>query len=131
MSAHSLMAAARLFLALALLTSTAASAKEPSCFPEKCLPENIQELFRKYMAQIPSVQFVTLEVRCTHTDCVAAFVSSDEESAMGSELLLPLYAKGWNIVSVGTAGSFDAATGERKQYVTISSRSGGRFYRPL
>lgn len=117
-------------LALASLTPVAVAAQQRSCFPHKCLPEDIEVLFLAYLQQIPDITLPSLQVRCGRTDCVAVFVPSDSTSALGAQHLLPLYEKGWNIVSWGTGGSVDPRTGEREAFVRISSRSGAD-YRPL
>jgi hypothetical protein len=53
---------------------------------------------------------------------LASFIpTGDESSELEKDELFPLHEKGWNVVSAGTAGSFDPATGAGKGFVHFSN----------
>jgi hypothetical protein len=86
-------------------------------------PDDIESLLFDYLSELPGVTFPALDVRCGQHHCLATYVHAggQPERTPGHEELSPLIWKGWHVISVGTGGSFDPATGETKGWIHFSN----------
>ncbi len=107
----------QVLLLISALASTTAVAQQPGKWPD-----NIESLLFEYLSSLPGKTFPSLEVHCTRHTCVAVFTpTGDESSQLGNDELFPLHTKGWNVVSAGTGGTFDPATGAHISFVTFTN----------
>lgn len=86
-------------------------------------PAGIENLLFDYLSSLPGLTFPLLTVRCDEHHCIATYVpaAGPPQRPLGNEELSPLIWKGWHVISVGTGGSFDPASGAGRSWIVFSN----------